>query len=49
MVAKSLRDWGIEDRVLSVICDNASNNDAMMQKLEILGFKRLNALGRWCE
>jgi hypothetical protein len=46
MVAKSLRDWGIEDRVLSVICDNASNNDAMIQKLEILGFKRLNAGGR---
>jgi hypothetical protein len=27
VVAKCLTDWEIENKVMSVICDNASNND----------------------
>ena len=32
--AKVLCDFGIEHKILSVTCDNASNNDTMSNKLD---------------
>lgn len=32
--ARILREFGIENKILSVTCDNASNNDAMVRELE---------------
>jgi hypothetical protein len=39
-----LRDFKIESKILSVTCDNASNNDTMMEELDDLltGFSSLN-------
>lgn len=30
-----LKDFGIEDKILGVVCDNASNNDTLVSHLEI--------------
>jgi len=34
--AKILEDFGISDKILSITCDNASNNDTMIEELAVL-------------
>ena len=47
VVAKCLTDWEIENKVMSVICDNASNNDKMVDSLATHGWKMFHGrLGR---
>ena len=47
-LSKSFLDWGIEDKVTSVIVDNASNNDACIRRLrdDFLLRKRLPLGGK---
>jgi hypothetical protein len=33
-----LKSFGIEKKILSITCDNASNNDTMIQALNLGGF-----------
>lgn len=46
LMTKSLTAWGIQDQVLSVICDNASANDVMVKKLSEHEWKRFGETGR---
>jgi hypothetical protein len=39
-LAASLHGWGIHDRVLSIIADNASSNDVMVKKICELDWER---------
>lgn len=42
--ADVLKEFGIENKILSVTCDNASNNDTMIEELEdqLTGFSAVN-------
>lgn len=42
LLSGSLLEWGIQDKVISIICDNASNNDVMVKKLAKNDWERLN-------
>jgi hypothetical protein len=33
VLAKCLTKWGIENKVMSIVCNNASNNDKMVESL----------------
>jgi hypothetical protein len=39
-LASSLQGWGIHNRVLSIIADNASSNDVMVKKICELDWER---------
>ena len=42
--AEVLHDFGIDHKILSVTCDNTSNNDTMINKMDIMltGFSSIN-------